>query len=138
MRYSLKEGVLFGVIIALAVLLIRAFGGGMTIQFVALLVVAGVLAAVQFVLSLRRARSRDDSAPPLRAERPSSGRRAQPQDPFAHETNQAWTGLNSTIVQEQEQREDAGSTAEDSSSEYPQLGPKSSRDNPPTANHRSL
>lgn len=137
MRYSLKEGVLFGIIIAAVVLLIRAFGGELMSQLIAMLVAAGVLAAVQFMVSMRHARSHDDPVSPPPPEHPQSPRRA-PQDPFAHETNQAWTGLNSSIIQEQAQREDAGSAAEEVSSEHPPLPSNPSPDNPPTANHRSL
>ncbi len=139
MRYSLKEGVLFGVIIAVAVLLIRAFvGGPLLSQLLALIVVAVVLAIAQLLLGLRRAHPRDQNqtAAPLHSERTRNPRRDRPQDPFAREKNQAWTGLSSTTVQEQEQRERAGAApSETPSSAAPQRTPESPRDVPPPTNH---
>lgn len=136
MRYSLKEGILFGVSIAVAVLLIRAFGSRLLVsELVILLFVALLLAAVQFMLSLRRARSHDDTAPPPRPERP---RRTRPQDPFALEKNQAWTGLSSTIMHEQVHPAHADSAAEEQSSESPQAASDPVRSDTPTANRRSF
>jgi hypothetical protein len=138
MRYSLKEGVLFGVIIGAAVLLIRAFvGGALLPQLLLLALVAIVLVIAQVLLGLRHVRPQNQqpSMTPAQPERPRTQRHAQSQDPFAREKNQAWTGLSSTPVQD---RNDAGhASPETSFPESPQRASEAPREAPPANHHQS-
>jgi hypothetical protein len=139
MRYSLKEGVVFGVVIGAAVLLIRTFVGGPPLyQLFALVAVAVVLAIAQLLLGLRRAPPPDQHPPatPLPPERMRGLRRGRPQDPFARENNQAWTGLSTPSVQEQNQRAHADADPAAPSAEPPHHTPGPARDAAPPANRR--
>src|SRR5689334_3508553 len=83
MRYSLKEGVFFGVIIGASVLLIRAFvRDALLSQLLLLALVAIILIIAQLLLGLRRARPQNHQSPipPTQPERPRNQRHAQSQD----------------------------------------------------------
>lgn len=134
MRYSLREGAVFGVIIGVAVLLIRVFvGGPLTRQLSALAIIAVVLAVAQFMVSVRRARKKSDKP----AIQPPQPRPVQPQNPFARETNQAWTGLSSATVQELEQAERAAAAAADSTPLSEKNSPDAAAGHPPADDGRS-
>lgn len=131
MRHSLKESIFFGVLIALIVLLVRALMmGAPTSQIAALIIASVILAGVQLALGARGTASTPSPKPPA----PTSAARRRPRDPFAHEANQSWTGLQSVAANEPA-RHNTTSTNDLTPSEQPGNSPPSAATPPsPAAN----